>query len=253
MLDRRRADPLEPRWWRTFLIGMALATGALACDPPDTSQRCNTMSAYLDGRAREFDRACEVDTDCSVVFIRPGEPLAVNGVQPTDDALARTLAEYESQCEPLPRGSGSPFAVCEQRILESADPNDPTRAVFEVLDQVCRLRGTWSLNEPPTPTPDAGSEVGSGDPVPCDCTADAQCGEDRCVACSCVPPGPCGDACVRAEACGVTDTLQLATRLDVCAASCASALADQDAFAGFVACLNAATCDEIVTCRGLLP
>jgi hypothetical protein len=234
-------------------LAMVLLVGLSSCESPSTTARCDTMAAYLDGRARQFDRSCEVDTDCQIVFVRPGEPLAVNGVQPADDALARTLSEYEAQCAPLPRGSGSPFAVCEQRILESADPNDPTRAVFEVLDQVCVVRGTWTVNAPPEGEVDAGTDVGSGDPEPCDCTSDAACATGRCVSCACVPAGPCGDACVQADACDATDALQLATRLDVCAASCEIALEAQGAFTRFVDCLNTSSCEQIVTCRGLLP
>lgn len=244
-------------------LRIALASIAMlfaACDAPTTEERCRTLDDYLDGRELDFDRSCLVDTDCSVVFVRPGTPLAVNGQPPDDPALRRVLDEYEASCGPLPRGTGAPFAVCEQRILESADPNDPTQAIFEVLDQVCVLRGPWTVEDVDAGA-DAGTDAdagegsadGSGTPLECVCETDSDCGGDRCVACGCVPDTLCGDACAAADACDAVDALQLQQRGDLCAASCEVAVERSAAYEPFIDCLLGSPCASIVACGGLLP
>ncbi len=246
---------------RSALLIPLLALVVTSCDNTSREDRCHDMEQYLDGRELDFERACSVDTDCSIVFVRPGNPIAVNGMPPDDPGLERVIAEYEAQCEPLPRGSGAPFAVCEQRILESADPNDSTQAVFEVLDQVCVVRGTWEV-EPvdaggPTDVeadtePDAGE--GSGTPLECLCASDAECGGDLCINCGCAPAGACADACEAAVACDAVDALQLQTRGDLCVASCEGALERApETYEAFIDCLTSSPCSSIATCGGLLP
>jgi hypothetical protein len=224
-----------------------------ACDSKTDEQRCSELDEYLTGRAIDLPRDCTVDLQCHVVTVRPGDPIAAATIQPTDDALLRAIRSYESSCGSLPRAQGSLEAVCEQRTIEILDSAADGGRREQVLDQVCVLRGDFTLEDVGiTDAGDAGEDIDAVEDV-CECEDNSDCPDGRCVACSCVPTGVCGDACGAAAACDLTEQLNLGLSPSDCAARCDGALEASADFSDFVGCLSTSSCDVMLTCNALLP
>ena len=234
----------------TAVFALSLA----ACASDSAEERCDTMLTYLEERERDLSRECTVDIDCSVVFVRPGVPLAVNAQQPTDPALARVLREYQAQCAPLPSGEGSLQAICLERIVDT-----PT-GEQETLSPACTLRGTFEAEDVGVDAgeiADAGSDAtaDSADDVDasCACVEDAECADGVCLACACVQAGLCASACGQAWACDAQGALGLGLTPEACVDGCEAALESDPGFESFATCLRDASCAAISGCAGELP
>lgn len=226
------------------LISLVLVVLALAaCESKAVEQRCDEMYTYLEERERDLSRDCVVDTDCNVVFIRPGGPIAVNALQPDDAALARVLREFEAQCGALPRGEGSVQAICLERIVDTPSGGQ------ERLSPACTLRGEYVVEDVGV---DALEDVSDAGAV-CACERDSDCAEGTCVACECLASGVCANACAQAWACDAQDTLGLGNTPSTCAAGCDAAIQDDAAFRDFAECLRDASCAGIADCAREVP
>lgn len=241
---------------RTRALAALLAVGLVSgCSDKDHEERCEEMADYLEGREQMLEYDCQVDIDCEVVLVRPDRPIAARD-QPHDPALDRVVAEYRDRCAPIPRADVSALtAVCEERIVEIADPLDPTVAIPVSLGRSCMLRGDWSV-------PDAGNDVGVEDAGmdvldttdTCACTSNAECATgESCHACSCVPATVCGEACIRADECGLLTDLGLGVTARVCALSCDASSTDSPAYQAFAQCLRTASCTAMESCESALP
>lgn len=235
-------------------IVAALAIGSLAgCSDKDHEDRCNEMADYLEGREQMLEYECQVDIDCEVVLIRPDRPIAARD-QPTDPALARVVEEYRDRCSPIARADVSGLsAVCEERLIEIADPQDPTVAIPVSLGRSCMLRGEWTVADVGVDASDTGLDV-ADTPDACGCTSNAECATgESCHACACVPSTVCGEACIRADDCGLLTDLGLGVDARVCALSCDASSTGSAAYQAFAQCLRTATCATMESCESALP
>lgn len=242
------------------LLGPALLCAALlgpallgACTTKGTDERCRELADYLDGRQATLERDCLVDDDCEVVFVRPDTPIAATR-QPDDPALARVVAEYRDTCRPIPRAEGELVAVCEERVIDIPDPDDPRQTVEESLGRACLLRGSYTV--PDVGFDDAGADGGEdAEPdAPCECLLGGCPTGELCQSCVCVPDTLCGRACANADDCGALETLGLGSDPAVCAASCEGSLeSNPGVYSGFVTCLRDRDCATIDECGDIVP
>lgn len=239
MIDFRRLSLL--------ISACTFAVSINACSRPSNSERCADIEEYLEGREGVLYRDCEVDTDCQVVWVRPDAP--IGAVLPPDDVeLRRAIETYRSDCAPLPQASGTLRAVCEPQIIDEELPDGSTVEI--ITGGLCIVRGDVIVPDVGVvDEPDVEEDTGV-----CGCTTDSECGGgEQCFDCLCYPTGLCYDACVNAAGCGGLDGLNLGTSVDVCAAQCETAIANEGDFQAFAQCLRDASCADYEACASLVP
>ena len=197
---------------------------AIGCSV-EKDQRCAEIEDILVSRGQQLPTACEVDTDCLIVEVRPGVAAVSN--QPFDAGTVGYLVEeYETTCGSFNTTYRAASSLCES----------------DGINRFCSLQvESIYLN------PDAG--VGVED-VDCECESSTDCPESAPLCQGCLCLDVCGAACFRGHQCGNMDELGFGQNLSDCANRCNQLLVEDPGPANaLMDCLSTSSCVGMAACR----